>query len=151
MTTAPPKKINTKDARFLKEQKYHSTGEIHFIRSEEDLQEVLASAMQSVKIIIELLGKCRSKYSTSTKTKITEFKRLEPTISKLLKQISAINTGLTRMKSGSGKICIPGTCIAMECVSKILTKLVVCLAQLWNKYDKEFMIGVMAQVFLTRF
>ena len=142
------KKIDSKDARLLREQKYHMTGELNFLRSEEDLQDVISNSMQSIKVLIEYMSKCKKKYATTDKLKECNFHRLEAAVYKLLKQISMVHSALMPNQEEKKPFCIPAACICMECIAKILTIMVVSFIQLLGGYERGHVVSIMAQVFL---
>jgi len=123
----------------LLDQKYFMTGELHFLRSEKDLLEVLANAMQSTNAIIRLINKIKPKFPDNS---IDWILPLEKVIFKLLLQIKRICLILQSKES----ICIPGICISMECVAVILSKIIIFLIKLRKDYKEETIIDIIGQV-----
>ncbi len=142
------KKISGKDVRLLKTQKYHMTGELHFLRSEDDLHEVTANVLQSIKVIMDYMAKWKTKYASSKKAGQHSFVRVEAVLSKLLHEILAMDVALVPKADAAtdSGICIPATCISMECISKILTVMVISLLQFYAECKNEYYIHIIAQV-----
>lgn len=131
---------NTPDS--LYEQKYFMTGELHFLRSEGDLQVVLANVMQSASALIRMINKHKLEHPENSASWV---RPLEITISKLLSHLKRIIVALHTRQP----ICIPAVCISMECVAVVLTKTIIFLIYLRKDYKEDYVIGIIGQVLLV--
>jgi hypothetical protein len=115
------------------------TGELHFLRSQNDLLEVLVNVMQSTNAIIRLINKAKlNPIDNSTEWIL----HLEKVIFKLLLQIKHICSIL----QSKDPVCIPGICLSMECIAVILTKTIIFLINLRKEYKEEIVIDIIGQV-----
>ena len=127
------------DLKLLCEHKYSMGGQVQYIRSDEDLQDVIVNIMQSLRILIVYMGKSAIRHKSSD---FSFFKPLKRTISFLINHIAKINYFLANYKR---YICVPAVCIVMESISVLVTKLVITTLKIFMEYDKNqlvFIIGL---------
>ena len=135
--------MKKEDIKLLIERKFHIVGALHILRSEEDLQLVMLNAMQSIKIIILYIAKCRLKYGQNKKYNIEFLDALELAISKFLKKLAEVSSGLKDVK---GKICIPGTSMVTESIATMLTKVAIYINQLEGSYSSDYTVPIIGLV-----
>ena len=100
--------------------------------------------MQSQYILIRLIAKIQSMTNELSAKQLTYFYCIEISIIKLLRHIAKICISLLRDKGET--ICIPATCITMECISRILTKLVIYSAEFKNNHNDDSLIPIIGLV-----
>ena len=131
------------DMKLLDERKYYTVGELHILRSEEDLQVALVNAMQSIQILIYYIRKTKSKYENPKKQDLKFISPLEVVLSKLLKQINII---FDKLKADKENFCVPGVSVIIEAIAIMLTKIVINFMELLNKYKEDYAILIIGQV-----
>ena len=124
----------------------HLIGEVNFIRRENDLIYICINVLQSTKIIMQTI-----KLLKGIKLPESSFdgyiKKLKKLIAKIMKHINIIFTLLGQSHS----VCIPATCITLECVRKILTGIIIHLYSFFeDDITENSMIYIIAQVFFIK-
>jgi len=129
---------NKSDLQLLSSRGCHIPGELHFPRSQHDLQEVMVNLMQSLRILIAFIPRVKTKHKTQD---LSCFLYLEPSLSILLKNLLKIGHSLSKREYNT-----TGLCITIEAVSTILTKLVINTLKIFMEYNADCAVSILALV-----
>lgn len=122
----------------------HLVGELNFIRTESDLVSACLNTLQSTKILIQLIKVLREKELPEKYRHLLmgHLEQTEQLVAKIMAHIGRI-FGLEE------RVCVPAACITVECVKKILVKLIV---QLYSFFDstitEDYLVALVIQVTL---
>ncbi len=137
----------------LRTQESHLVGELHFVRTKEDIVHATISIMQSIKVTMQGLQAVRQKHASVQKqTLLHSLPRLELELARIIKHLNAIFLLLQALDhdsldSAGSRLCIPATALACEAVARVMTSLA---ANIWllalEPYQESNLALVITQV-----